>query len=72
MKHRRRHVEIFVAFSMAAVVGGWTIALVKAGPDITAGRIQIKTLSTDASRVTGGDVLLEIAAPATMSSSRSR
>ena len=48
-------------FGAAALVACSAIALVKAGADV--GHVQIKTLSTDASRVTGGDVLVRVTVP---------
>ena len=55
------------AIGIAALVAYSAMALVNAGPDTSAGKIQIKTLSTDASRVTGGDVLVQVTVPAGMS-----
>lgn len=62
MKHfMKRRVEFLGALAAAALVAGSAHALLGAGP--TSGGVQIKTLSTDASRVTGGDVLVQLTLP---------
>src|SRR5579864_8592731 len=63
MKHlMSRPVEIAWAFAAALVVLT-SIALATTRADTSTRQIQIKAISTDASRVTGGDVLVQITTP---------
>src|SRR5580693_4458127 len=53
------------AFALLAVSSIVVVRMGAATPAAdTPGRVAIKTLSTDASRVTGGDVLVEVTLPA--------
>src|SRR6185295_1681521 len=57
------HVQLLVALAAAGLFSA--IALSVVGEAQSVNRVQIKTLSTDASRVTGGDVLVQVSLPET-------
>jgi hypothetical protein len=63
MNINTRRVQLFVRLVAAAGVACSAIAVLVAIQGQPVGQVQIKTLSADASRVTGGDVLVQVTLP---------